>query len=480
MPLIGAGPLWAQTETSAKASFASISAGSGTCAVLADGRAFCWGAENISPTPTLVALPGGRRAVAISAGSGHRCAILDDGSAVCWGQDEQGQLGDDAALAYQPTPVPVALPPGRTATQISAGGSFTCAVLDDGSVVCWGRANVMTSEYAPTPAPVPLPAGRRAVAVSTSGEQHCLILDDGSPACWGITVTGSDFFFAPAPTVVPLPAGRTAVAISSGGGASCVVLDDGSAACWGIDAFGQLGNDSALVNSPTPVPVALPAGRTVTAISAGDRHGCAVLDDGSATCWGSDGQGRLGDGANSDAPKPIPVPVALPAGRRAVAITAGDAHSCAILDDQTALCWGNDRNGQLGNDPTIADRHLPVLVALSKTAPARLTLTVTPDRDVSSPHLFSTSGQLVLVEQGPARASACNGNVAIKASTGTRTLATSRVKLRISRGKCIYSGSVSITAAKRGQVAAAVVIATFSGNDLMLAATARPRTIRFT
>ncbi|MEZ5101094.1 MAG: hypothetical protein R3C15_15110 [Thermoleophilia bacterium] len=85
-----------------------------------------------------VALPGGRGAVALSAGALVTCALLDDGSVACWGIDDDGQLGDGAVLADQPAPVPVPLAPGRTAAAIAAGGTQACATLDDGSVVCWG------------------------------------------------------------------------------------------------------------------------------------------------------------------------------------------------------------------------------------------------------------------------------------------------------------------------------------------------------
>src|SRR5262245_24709388 len=127
--------------------------------------------------------------------------------------------------------------------------------------------------------------------------------------------------------------------IDAGHDHSCAVLADGSAACWGSDFLGQLGNGPAITDSqPTASPVALPSGRRDVAIGAGGLHTCAILDDGSAACWGYDAEGQLGNGASLTDVQPAPSPVALPPGRTALAISAGNLHTCAILDDGSAAC----------------------------------------------------------------------------------------------------------------------------------------------
>src|SRR5204863_195737 len=91
----------------------------------------------------------GRRAKAIAAGASHTCALLGDGSVRCWGRNQAGQLGHgdtsnvgdgagDPSVAIAP---PVDLGAGRRAKAIAAGGGHTCALLDDGSVRCWGRGD---------------------------------------------------------------------------------------------------------------------------------------------------------------------------------------------------------------------------------------------------------------------------------------------------------------------------------------------------
>ncbi|MDP7003380.1 MAG: hypothetical protein QF911_07450, partial [Candidatus Thalassarchaeaceae archaeon] len=179
----------------------------------------------------------------------------------------------------------------------------------------------------------------------------CAILDDGSVACWGYngfgqlgdgTNTDRD---TPTPTS-SLGAGRTAVAISAGGSHTCALLDNGSVACWGSNSGGQLGDGTVPGGSPadssTPTQTSsLGAGRTAVAISAGDAHTCALLDDGSVSCWGRNSWGQLGDGTTGDRDTPTPTS-SLGANRTAVAISAGASHTCAILDDGSVSCWGSN------------------------------------------------------------------------------------------------------------------------------------------
>ena len=85
--------------------------------------------------------------------------------------------------------------------------------------------------------------------------------------------------------------------------------------------------------------VTLGAGRTAVAVAAGLRHTCAVLDTGELKCWGDGGNGKLGYDSTSSVGAPISsVPaVNLGAGRTAVAVSVGGAHSCALLDMKRAL-----------------------------------------------------------------------------------------------------------------------------------------------
>ena len=119
--------------------------------------------------------------------------------------------------------------------------------------------------------------------------------------------------------------------ITSGAAHSCAILDDGSVSCWGENSNGQLG-DSSRSPSLEPEKSSMPLGRKAVEISAGSYHTCTVLDDGSVRCWGSNEFGQLGDGTEIE--RTSPVPVDLGQGMSAIGISSGESHTCAVLNDQ--------------------------------------------------------------------------------------------------------------------------------------------------
>ena len=85
---------------------------------------------------------------------------------------------------------------------------------------------------------------------------------------------------------------------------------------------------------------------TDTTLSSGSAHTCAILDDGSVSCWGFSGYGGLGDGTDINRNTPTQTST-LGTGRTAVAVSSGFWHTCAILDDGTVSCWGRNLYGGL-------------------------------------------------------------------------------------------------------------------------------------
>ena len=160
---------------------------------------------------------------------------------------------------------------------------------------------------------------------------------------------------------VDLGTGRTAIAVAAGIAHTCALLDDHTVKCWGFGLSGQLGQGDTADRGDSPgelgdnlAAIDLGTGRTATAIASGGYHNCAILDDASVKCWGYDNFGELGLGyfeitgdEVGEMGDNLPA-VDLGTGRTATAIAAGLAHTCAILDDGTAKCWGANTNGQLG------------------------------------------------------------------------------------------------------------------------------------
>lgn len=310
---------------------------------------------------------------AVTTGFSHACVRTSTGRVRCWGQNTYGTLGTGdlrqrvgAAPGEMPDAlVTVDLGAGRTATAVDAGGDTTCAVRDDGAVKCWGgndRGQLglgdrfrrgWLPEHLGDTGLVDLGAGRTATAVTVGGNHACALLDGGDVRCWGANSFGQlgigdadDRGDAPDETgdllpIVDLGPGRTATALTAGDVSTCALLDDGSVKCWGANFDGQLGLTGSDHQGDEPgemgdalAPVALGTGRTATALSAGGRHVCAVLDTGAVKCWGDNAAGQLGQGDTGDRPRVIDqigdalAPVDLGSGRTAVHVTAGQFHTC--------------------------------------------------------------------------------------------------------------------------------------------------------
>ena len=148
--------------------------------------------------------------------------------------------------------------------------------------------------------------------------------------------------------------------VSAGAHHTCAILDNGDLKCWGFDNWGQLGDGGSNTdtNAPSSTAIDLGTGRTAVALSAGAHHTCAILDNGDLKCWGRDDYGQLGDGGSStDTNAPSSTAIDLGTGRTAVSVAAGYQHTCVILDNGDAKCWGQNSNGQLGSGFFDGPRH---------------------------------------------------------------------------------------------------------------------------
>jgi alpha-tubulin suppressor-like RCC1 family protein len=203
----------------------------------------------------------GRTALAVAAGVGHSCALLDTHQIKCWGSNLWGGLGTAGGSTGL-----VDLGTGRSALAVSAGHGHTCAILDGGQVKCWGRnefgqlgqgdmvdrgakAETM-GDALPT---IDLGAGRTARQVIAMGSTSCAVLDDQSIKCWGLNDSGqlavgstTRYGSQPGQMADSLPAadlganGRLRVFTGETGHA-CALFDSGRLVCWGSNGQGQLG-----------------------------------------------------------------------------------------------------------------------------------------------------------------------------------------------------------------------------------------------
>jgi hypothetical protein len=128
---------------------------------------------------------------------------------------------------------------------------------------------------------------------------------------------------------------------------------------WGQGDDGELGNGG-MSASDRPVPVKGLSG--VSSVSAGDDFALALLQTGSAMAWGSNSFGQLGDPA---AGSTADTAVAIPGLSQVTAVAAGGQFGLALLSSGGVDSWGDNAVGQLGNGTTTDSSTPQAVPALS-------------------------------------------------------------------------------------------------------------------
>ena len=320
--------------------------GSHACA-LQGGRAVCRGTNDRGQAGASV----GSGLSALAIGNAHSCGLDGEGVALCWGANEAGQLGD-GSRTDRSSPVPVSS--DLRFELLTAGTSHTCGLAGGGLAVCWGEnLSGQLGDGSRTDARFPRAVGGGLTFTTlVAGWSHtCGLTSNGNAFCWGLNSDGQLGDGSRLDRLVPTLVRGALTSLAAGSAHTCGMSDDG-VLCWGSNRFGQLG-DGTNEDRLQPVPVqGLPG--TPRDVTSGAVHACALLDDGSAYCWGQNLHGQLGDGSTQNRNRATPV-----AGGIAFrSIEAGGALTCGFATDGTEYCWGFNQNGQLG-DGTRESRSTP-------------------------------------------------------------------------------------------------------------------------
>jgi parallel beta-helix repeat protein len=251
--------------------------------------------------------------------------------------------------------------------------------LRRGLVVALLSGLVILSGLLLSPARANPPSTAGQVSSVALGSHHtCALVDDGDATtpgygveCWGANDVGQlgintlGGFSAP----VPVPGLQSGVVgIATHTGHTCAMVEDNPATpgyglkCWGNNVSGQIGNGTSGNLWLGPVDVCASGSgfgcqggvplTGVVAVTTGDRHTCALIDDGPTTgdplkCWGNNQFGQLGTGDGGDNAPDQSLPVS-PAAPDLISVSAGGLNTCGINTASVLLCWGNNFSGQLG------------------------------------------------------------------------------------------------------------------------------------
>jgi alpha-tubulin suppressor-like RCC1 family protein len=300
----------------------------------------------------------------VASGGSHSCAIMSDGSVMCWGQNESGQLGSGDTAAH--------LTPGRVpgiaaAIFLSCGASHTCVVLEDTTVRCWGsnasgQLGIGRADDNPHPKPEDTSL-QGAKKIQTGNSHTCAEMADKTVKCWGANGLGQLGDGTTADRFAPVPVSDlTGVGkLSSAGDHACAAANNDAgvavAFCWGDNQDGKLGVAFTETRSASK-PILVPGLTGVDKVFVGANHSCAVIGD-RVRCWGANNFDQLGSPQVASGPAAEVVGVTGAGG----GLMVGDRHTCALDDSARVVrCWGANDRGQLGVATSGSQTQAPVVV----------------------------------------------------------------------------------------------------------------------
>lgn len=319
-------------------------------------------------------MPGSSFAKVIAAYS-TTWALGTDGVAYGWGDNTGGKWGDGSVGGNATSPVQSTMPEGITFTEMAGNAKAAAAIGSDGNIYTWGSnsygalgagsSNMNLVRSTPTRL-TSLPMDVKFTQMA-GGNWHTVALgSDGRAYSWGDNSDGQigngSSAQAISPAVAAMPTGIRFVQVAAGDYHSLAIDSDANVWAWGLNQQGQLGNNST-TNSSRPVKVQLPAGVKAVEVAGGWQNSAVVGSDGVIYAWGDNSEGQLGNNSTTDSWKPVPV--AMPAGVSFTNVAVGQYHTVALDSNGDVWAWGNNDFGTLGTGNNQSSRK-PVKVLTGK------------------------------------------------------------------------------------------------------------------
>lgn len=286
----------------------------------------------------------------ISIGWNHACALIYDGTIKCWGKNDNGQLGlnhTDNVMS------PVLVEDISNISDIYLKSLSSC-VLSDNKLKCTGSnylGNIWGQSLEDSNVFVDVFEDDYAFNIFYPSKESfvCALLDNGTVKCWGsneMLLIGDDLDdFVYTPTLISDLEGVSK--LTKGNMHNCALLNDGKVKCWGMNNVGQVGNDDVKeqnILNHTHLPVYVKNLDHVIDITTGFNHNCALLEDKTVKCWGHNSYGLLGDGTTDV----VYLPEKVEGLFNVKKILAKSERTCALLENGELKCWGNNLFGKLG------------------------------------------------------------------------------------------------------------------------------------
>ncbi|MBS0363704.1 MAG: hypothetical protein JSR98_20200 [Proteobacteria bacterium] len=322
----------------------------GTVVVGGDGSVTAW-PDEADGQAVRVDLP--RKALSAAVHQYTAFIVLDDGTVMGWGKNNYQSLGRDGGNANTPTPIPGL----RDIVQVVATYGHALALRRDGVVFAWGEdVDGLRGDARVGHPPVTLVPGLPAIVQVATAARHSLALgQDGRVYAWGANGQGELGAGAAGAPAAPaaVPGLDKVVAIAAGLKTSLALKQDGSVWAWGSNQSAMLGNGSrggSASDGSAVSPIQVPGVSGARQIAAGEGFALARLADGSVRAWGFDGYGEIGVGTAGGYHMS---PTRVPSLAKVVNIGAGGYRVFATTADGRLWHWGTPIPVAPGHRPNV-------------------------------------------------------------------------------------------------------------------------------